>query len=361
MYRKLGFTFLLVFLCACADENPLAPPTASSLADASATQGVSVVTRNLYVGADVDAVIAALVSASPDDDLPALMQAIETLAHTDFPTRARAIADEIARTRPHAVGLQEVSQVQIDLTPLGIPVNLSLDFLPELEQALTDRGLHYAVGATVKNIEAAPLLGVSLVDYDVLLVDADRVQVIDHSSHTYAANIGQVAPGVVLKRGWVAVQGTVGGRSYQFASTHLESGNAAGLDQLRAAQAGELAAALAGGTPTILMGDLNDQPGSPMYQVLVGAGYEDVWNALRPGVKGYTCCHAADLSDPVARFTQRIDYVFARGLSSPSKAALGSISILGDQPGERISGPGGPIWPSDHAGLAASVLLIPTP
>ena len=361
MFRKLGFSVLLVLIFACGDENPLAPRTEPPVADALATQRISVVTRNLYVGADVDAVIAALVSASPDDDLPALMQAIETLEHTDFPTRARAIADEIARTHPHAVGLQEVSQIQIDLTPLGIPVNISLDFLPELEQALADRGLHYAVAATVKNIEAAPLPGVSLVDYDVLLVDADRVRVTDHSSHTYAANIGQVAPGVVLKRGWLTVQGIVDGRSYQFASTHLESGNAAGLDQLRAAQAGELASALAGSTPTILMGDLNDQPGSPMYQVLVGAGYVDVWNALRPGVNGYTCCHAADLSDPVAQFTQRIDYVFARGLSTSSNAALGSISILGDRPGDRISGPVGPIWPSDHAGLAASFLLLPTP
>ena len=328
---------------------------------ASGAQRLSVVTRNLYVGADVDAVIAALVSASPDDDLPALMLAIQTLQRTDFPTRARAIADEIARTRPHAVGLQEVSQIQIDLTPLNIPVSLSFDFLPELQQALAERGLNYAVSATVKNIEAAPLPGVSLVDYDALLVDAGRVQVTGHSSHTYAANIGPIAPGVVLKRGWVIVRGTVDGRSYQFASTHLESGNAAGLDQLRAAQASELIAALAGDTPTVLMGDLNDHPGSPMYQALIGAGFVDLWDALRPGVKGYTCCHAADLSNPVAHFSQRIDYVFARGLSTGSKPTLGSMSILGDQPGDRISGPAGLIWPSDHAGLAASLLLPPRP
>ena len=112
MLRTLGFSALLVLICACGDTNPLAPRT-DSAADAVAGRRISVVTRNLYVGADVDAVIAALASPSPDDDRPALLQAIETLEHTDFPTRARAIADEIARTRPHAVGLQEVSQVQI--------------------------------------------------------------------------------------------------------------------------------------------------------------------------------------------------------------------------------------------------------
>jgi endonuclease/exonuclease/phosphatase family metal-dependent hydrolase len=199
------------------------------------------------------------------------------------------------------------------------------------------------------------------VDFDALLVDADRVRITGHSSHTFAANIGPVAAGVVLKRGWVTVQGTVGGRSYQFASTHLESGNAGGLDQLRAAQASELAAALGSGTPTILMGDLNDQPGSPMYQVLTGAGFVDVWSTLRPGARGYTCCHVADLSNQVADFTQRIDYVFARGLGEAGKPVLGSADILGDQPGDRVNGPAGRIWPSDHAGLAADLLLPPSP
>jgi endonuclease/exonuclease/phosphatase family metal-dependent hydrolase len=362
MYRTLGSLALLALLYACADDDPLAPATRPSAeAAVDGAQRLAVLTRNLYVGADVDAVIAALVSPSTDDDLAALTAAIQTLQRTDFPTRARAIADEIARTRPHAVGLQEVSEIHIDLTPLDIPISLQLDFLPLLQQAIADRGLHYAVAATVKNIEAAPLPGVSLVDYDALLVDADRVQVTDHTSHTFTANIGPVAPGVVLKRGWVAVRGIVDGQRYQFASTHLESGNATGLDQLRAAQAGELAASLVSGVPTILVGDLNDQPGAPMYQVLAGAGFTDVWDALRPSVPGYTCCHAADLSDHVAHFTQRLDYVFARGLRDEGKAVMGSITLIGDQPANRVSGPAGFIWPSDHAGLAADLLVPPSP
>jgi hypothetical protein len=239
---------------------------------------------------------------------------------------------------------------------LQIPVALSLDFLSILQQALAARGLHYTAAATVKNIEAAPLPGVSLVDYDVLLVDADRVHITGIGSHTYAANIGVVAPGVVLKRGWVTVSGTVDGRPYVFASTHLESGAAPGLDQLRAAQAAELAAALASGTPTLLMGDLNDGPGSPMYQVLTGAGFTDVWAALHPGVTGNTCCHPSDLSDRVGRLTQRIDYVLARGLGLGPKAVLGEITRVGAEPSDRLEGPASRIWPSDHAGLAADLL-----
>jgi endonuclease/exonuclease/phosphatase family metal-dependent hydrolase len=363
MLRKLGPLVLFTLACACGKDSPLAPSADASpaAAEAGVVPSVAVLTRNLYVGADVDAVIAALVSPSPEDDIPALTLAIQTLQHTDFTTRAGAIADEIARHRPHAVGLQEVSEIHIDLTPLNLPIALNLDFLPVLQQALAARGLHYRVAATIKNIEAAPLPGVSLVDFDALLVDADRVQVTDHSSHTYSLNIGQVAPGVVLKRGWVSVLATVDGRPYQFASTHLESGNAAGLDQLRAVQASELAAALGTGTPTILMGDLNDQPGSPMYQALLGAGYTDLWTALRPGVKGFTCCHATDLSNQVAAFTQRIDYILARGLRSDGKPPQGSVAILGDQPSDRVMGPEGLIWPSDHAGLAADLLQSMSP
>lgn len=363
MFRALGSLILLTAALACADTNQLAPsaPDAPRDAAGSSSRRVAVVSRNLYVGADVDAVIAALASPDQADDLPALTTAIETLQKTDFPSRARAIAGEIAGARPHAVGLQEVSQIDIDLSPLQIPISLNLDFLPILQQALADRGLHYVVGASVKNIEAAPLPGVSLVDFDVILVDADRVHMTGSGSHTYATNIGEVAPGVVLKRGWVTVNGTVDGRDYVFASTHLESGIAPGLDLLRAAQATELAAALASETPTLLMGDLNDQPGSPMYQVLAGAGFTDVWTALRPGTSGYTCCHAADLSDRVARFTQRIDYILARGVGFSAGTTLGSITRLGAEPSDRLDGPVSSIWPSDHAGLAAELLLPAAP
>lgn len=358
MFRLLGSLILLSAALACADTNPLEPaPPPEAPADGASgiPERVIVLSRNLYVGADVDAVIAALASPAPDDDLPALTAAIETLRRTDFPTRARAIADEVARARPHAVGLQEVSQIDIDLTPLQIPVSLSLDFLPILQRALAERGLHYAVGASVRNIVAAPLPGVSLVDYDVLLVDAERVRITGTGSHTYAANLGVVAPGVELKRGWVSVSGTVGGRAYVFASTHLESGSAPGLGQLRAAQAAELAEALASDTPTLLMGDLNDQPGSPMYQVLTGAGFTDAWAALRPGAAGNTCCHAADLSNRVPRLTQRLDYVLARGAGFGPRALRGTITRVGARPSDRVAGPVTRIWPSDHAGVAAEL------
>jgi hypothetical protein len=347
----LGATALLL-ATACAEDpsdSPFAPNGESNATDAERFD-LAVMTRNLYVGADADAVIAALAFPDPSDDIPALLTAVGTLGQTDYARRAGAFADEIARTRPHAVGLQEVSTIDLTVPPLNIDVHL--DFLPLLQDELAARGLPYEVAARVRNFEATPLPGVRLVDDDVLLVDRDRVTVHGTTARRFTANVGEVAPGVVLARGWVSAAVTIGGRLYTIASTHLESGAAPGLDQLRALQAAELANALAGASSAIVMGDLNDVPGSPMHEVLTGSGFTDLWAALRPGTIGFTCCHLADLSNHVEQFDERIDYVFVRGIGSEGQPQ-GQVSRIGEVPADRISGPDHPIWPSDHAGLVA--------
>ena len=355
--RSLLAASMVCVAAACSDESsdgPLSPsdPEVEAIPEVSdaARPDITVMTRNLYVGADVDAVIGALVTPDPADDQAALVAAIATLQETDFAARAAAIAGEIARTRPHVVGLQEVSTVDISLPPLAVEVHL--DFLPVLLAELSARGLGYQVAARVRNIEATPFPGVSLIDEDVMLVDGARVQVRQTDARRFTANLGDVAPGVTLARGWVSAKVTVGGRNYRIASTHLESGEAPGLDQLRAAQAAELAGALAGPAPAVLMGDLNDIPGSPMYQVLVGAGFTDVWEALRPGNRGFTCCHLPGLSNVRQEFHERIDYVFL-GNGRYEGGLEGRINRLGDDPADRVPGPDHPLWPSDHAGLVA--------
>jgi endonuclease/exonuclease/phosphatase family metal-dependent hydrolase len=344
----------------CSESAVLEPADqdagiAADPAHSRAAAELGVITRNLYVGTNVDAVISALRTPDATDDLPALVEAIETLQRTDFPARAAAIADEIARAHPHVVGLQEVSQIDLTLPPLGVDIHQ--DFLPTLLAELEERGLEYDVAAQVRNIEAAPFPGVRLVDFDVLLVDKTRVDVRATTGQNFAANLGEVAAGVVLKRGWVSAKVTINGTELILASTHLESGNLPGFAGLRALQMQELVGSLEPATPAVLMGDLNDTPGSPMYQVLVGAGFIDVWRALRPGVIGNTCCHLDDLSNKLPDLEQRIDYIFARGLERPNAGLLGQVARLGEVPADRIPGPVSRIWPSDHAGLAAEVRL----
>jgi len=351
-----ALTLLALLACAACSEPAGVPRNleedrVAQLDDASR---VVVMTQNLYVGADLDAVIGALASPDPGDDLPALLGAIQTLAITDFPSRAGAFAAEIARARPVVVGLQEVSQIDIDLTALGLPTTVHQDFLAILSDSLGARGLHYAVAARVQNIVASPFPGIGLIDYDAVLTDLDRVSVTAAEGHNYSANLGVVAPGIELKRGFVIVRATLAGIPWVFASTHLESGNAPGIAQLRAAQATELAAVVSGSARVVIMGDLNDTPGSPMYRVLEGAGLADTWAALRPGVSGFTCCEQPDLGNVVPQLNQRLDYLWLR---SGSEVRSAQIRKIGGEPSARVPGPVHPVWPSDHAGL---VLTLPT-
>src|SRR3989441_9141981 len=303
--RRLLLIVPAALLLACTEQNHVGPLSSYNITSPPpSARDITVMTQNLYVGADVDLVIRALGTPDPGDDFPALMFAIQTVGKTDFPARAEAIADKIARARPHAVGLQEVSQINIDLRPLGVPVVVDQDFLALLQAALAARGLHYQVAATSDNINVTLVSGlVRLRDHDALLIDADRVTVNQASGQDFSVNLGQVAPGVVLIRGWVFARTTIAGRSYTFASAHTEA-NLAGappglLEQIRAAQVGEMVATIGASDRVVLMGDLNDRPGSPMHGVLTGAGYTGPWSAMHPGggADGLTCCHVADLSD----------------------------------------------------------------
>jgi len=358
MRRWLLFPLAVLVTAGCSDKDLFAPifPLADSRAQSLEPGAIRVMTQNLYVGADVDAVIGALASPDPNDDLPALLFAIQTLGETDFPARADAVADAIARTRPHVVGLQEVSVIDIDLTGLGQPVVIHLDFLAILQAKLAARGLNYTLAAQVQNITAVPFPGISLVDHDAMLVDADRVTVASAGGQNFAINVGVVAPGVELKRGWVFARVAIEGQPYTFVSLHAEADlGGAHLDGLRALQLGEVVGTVAGDARVVMIGDFNDTPGSLMHQVLSGAGFTDVWAALRPGAIGFTCCHLPNLSDNIADFSQRIDYVFTRGVSGPGGRVFGQIDLFGNVPADQLAGPAHTIWPSDHAGVTATL------
>jgi endonuclease/exonuclease/phosphatase family metal-dependent hydrolase len=192
-------------------------------------------------------------------------------------------------------------------------------------------------------------------------VDPSRVQVLSAAGHTFQANLGVVAPGVDLQRGWVQLEAIVAGRTYTFVSLHTEgTGPDELLLQLHALQVGEMAASLGDASPVIALGDFNAQPGSPAYDVMVQAGFTDVWGALRPGVRGYTCCHAADLSNAQPGLHERIDYIWTRGLGEARGAQplVGQVSLFGEVPSDRfLNSAGQLIWPSDHASVIATILL----
>ncbi|MDX6407518.1 MAG: hypothetical protein QOE13_589 [Gaiellaceae bacterium] len=316
-----------------------------------------VMTRNLYLGANLDAIVQA---KSTREAFAAVEKGWGDVQANDFPTRARAIAKEIAVARPDFVGFQELSLYRTQ-TPADFTVTpattVVVDYAKELRKALAARKLHYrflAIGvATDAELPAGdpPKLDVRLTIRDGLLVRIDKaIKIKRVRSGLYATTTPLFGGFVTAKRGWVMADATVSGRTFRVITTHLESFN----DASQVAQGRELV--LAGGPattslPTVLLGDLNsraDGTGTPTRVNLLAQGFQDAWPQAHPGDIGLTCCHGDDLRDLGGPFYSRIDYVLMR--NGFRAVAAG---IVGEAPGDRISG----LWPSDHAGVWARLRL----
>jgi hypothetical protein len=370
---KRTLVLLGLLLPACSGTDlPTDPAAILKSESARPAVQIGIMSQNLYVGTDVDAVQAALVSPDPTDDFPTLINAIEMLSATDFSLRAAALVEEIARTRPLVVGLQEMSRLEVDLTPLGLQLQVLVDFEPILYAALAARGLDYVEAAEVTNIDMEVLPGpgiISMRDKDVILVrgDADLIaaggKTFDYCLAPFPLCPNTFPYPLPIQRGYVWAKVNVAGLIWTFVSAHPESGAAEDQSALRSLHVGELVTTFSTvDAPVVLLGDFNDRatpdPWSTpdAYDIITGAGYTDFWLAKHPGAAGLTCCFSPDLSNEPGDFYERIDFVFVRGIL---KHDLGSIHVVGTRPSNRIDGPSYPIWRSDHAGLAA-VLLVPS-
>ena len=120
---------LLALVAASAGEAKRQPVT------------VRVLTRNLYLGANLDPILQA---KSFHEAFLAVEADWAQVQANDFPTRARAIAREIAQTRPDFVGFQELTlyrtQTPADLT-VTPATTVALDYAAELRKALAARKL----------------------------------------------------------------------------------------------------------------------------------------------------------------------------------------------------------------------------
>jgi len=357
---------LAAFLAsACDDEEPLGPAETELTEVEEFDQmdehrwgfilgrPIKVMTRNLYVGADVDPIVEAAAMGASMEEIAALVDvAFQTLMVTNYPERAAAFADEIERNGPHMVGLQEVSIIEAGGT--------TLDFLAILQHELAQRNLDYRVAGKIKNIDLTVPSGavglVRLVDYDVVLARGD-VETSNVQEQNYWARLEFDLGGIplVIGRGWVAVDAKVSNRTFRFVDTHLEPASPL-IQQL---QAGELMDTLDNvDIPVVLVGDLNtraDGSTTPTYATLLDAGYVDLWTRRlgRPD-EGFTCCHAADLLNPVQQFYERVDFVLVRNETVVfQRFAVGAIVnawIVGEEQRDRT--PSG-LWPSDHGGVVA--------
>jgi endonuclease/exonuclease/phosphatase family metal-dependent hydrolase len=317
---------------------------------------LTVMTRNLYLGANLDAIVQAKSAA---EAFAAVERGWAQVQANNFPVRARAIAREIAAAKPDFVGFQEAvlyrTQTPADFT-VTHATNVVLDYVKELRKALAARKLKYrflGVGSwTDAELPSGnpPSMDIRLNVRDALLVRTDKkIKVLRVARGQYATTTPLFGGFVIAKRGWIFADASIGGRRFRVITTHLESFD----DESQVAQGRELAtdSGLRTAAPTVLLGDLNsraDGTGTPTYANLLAAGFRDAWVQARPNDVGLSCCHGDDLRDVGGPFYSRIDYVLVR--NGFRGVAAG---IVGDEQRDRLAG----LWPSDHAGVWARLRL----
>ena len=252
----VAFLFLFI-LGGCSDEEGF---------------NFRVMTRNLYLGADPFKIL----EIQDLKKLPiAVSEVLKMVNDTNFHARAEAIAEEIKRTNPHLVGLQEVSVFRIQnpgdfLSGNPVPADhIYLDYLDILMNALEEKGLEYEVISAIENFDqefpmAAPngngglqLNDIRLTDRDVILkksgIETRDVQEVYFQTKLQIP-LGAITINVV--RSYASVIAKVDGLEYQFVNTHLEISD--GFPEIQAAQASEMVRHLTNTDtkiPIILVGD----------------------------------------------------------------------------------------------------------
>ncbi len=347
---------------------------------------VTVMTRNLFLGADLAPAIGAATIPQAIDGAGQIWNEMQS---TRFGQRAVPLAREIKRSKADLVGLQEVAlwrkQTPSDggappISPLPTATAATAveqDFLAILRRELNRIGAKYRVVVVQKEFEAelpvdvdgsdatgtGPLAAFGA-DFDARLTMRDVILARRTSklklgktrtgnfNTRYEPNVGGLA--IPVDRGWASVEAQIRrgkGRAskFRFVDTHLE---AFGDPTIREAQAKELTEGpLDTRKQVILVGDLNsgiakhnepERPGDDLaFKALAGFGMHDN-GAVQ------SCCYPS-LFDPAGVFDHTVDHVLTKPRLVTKRAY-----VTGDDPQERT--PAG-LWPSDHGGVVSTLRL----
>lgn len=347
---------------------------------------LTVMTRNIYLGADINRPVraaqaaAAAPGATPESIIAALAVATDQtrriVDQTNFPVRSKLLASEIASTKPDLVGLQEVALWRSGpINPAAIAnpsaTTVDYDFLQILLDDLAAAGVEYeAVNIGERADVEAPsftatgqdMRNVRLTMHDVILKKADNsFRVTGSHDEIFDANLPVSIAGAELNfsRGyqWVDVQ--AGRQKLRFVNSHFEAFSS-DLALLQAKQT--VAEATATDRTTVFVCDCNSDPLNTSvkpidhvphqapYDFITGpGGYTDQWLEWAPAEEGWTAGLSELVDDETpAKIDHRIDMVFSHTLDGePLDVDRGLIT--GDEVADRDPATG--LWPSDHAGV----------
>jgi endonuclease/exonuclease/phosphatase family metal-dependent hydrolase len=380
--RRVALGLLLAAM-ACMAFAPIAA------AKAPKGNEVNVMTRNLYLGADLTP---AIESKSTSEFIEANGGILRQVEASNFPVRAKGLAKEIIGNEPDLVGLQEVALWRTAPPSLG-PVfsgkpeatTVKYDFLKLLLSQLNKGKNRYrpVVVQDEFDFEApADANGVPgdgpgggqgvlanaeingrLTMRDVILARVGAgVKTFNPKSGHFAHLLVEKVAGskeINITRGWISVDATVrGSKKFHFVDTHLEAFDPESVyPSVRAQQAAELVEPGGPATsklPVILVGDLNSdvrtevKPGDGQaYKVMTKAGFRE-----RAAIKPNGCCiegsYDLKTGGSVADFNHKVDHIMT---NAPKQVKLISSEVTGRSKNNGY-------WDSDHAGLFSSLNLL---
>jgi endonuclease/exonuclease/phosphatase family metal-dependent hydrolase len=352
---------LSLLAAACGDGTPAERP-------------VSVLTWNLYVGAELET-LATVPSPQAVPDVTAKLWG--DVQKSDFPARAKVLAARISELRPDFVALQEVSlyrkQTPSDFAPGAAPnaTEVVLDFLATLKGELDARGGGYQIASEARNADvevpvsdgAGGVFDLRVTDRDVILArdgvtatNARQTRFIAKLNFpvggaggiplTFVRSVSHVDAELAPPAG--AAAGAAPTRLV-FGTSHLEIESLAVIQMAQAREVLAEADALTG--PLLFAGDFNSAPGQSSYPLLTKT-FRDLAAGLPAPATDFTCCQAPDLANPESSAGERIDLVLSRGAFR-----MKSARPVGTDPAADRT-PAGQ-WASDHFGVYAELELAP--
>ncbi len=287
--HRIGITAtagLLTALIAAPPGQAAQAPAARGPVTADEPAGtITIMGRNLYLGADTDVALDLL------PDARAAMQSMwDQVAATDFDQRVSLLAAEAAAATPDVIGLQEATIWACRPKPWNAPQTV-FDFTEQFLQATAAAGAPYQLaefgGITAQNPgyeipsipflttvtdpdTFQPLFGTDTADCGFVIGEALLVRA-DLAGDVLAVGTGEfeerypvVPVAFEIDRGYAWADLAIAGTTVRVVTTHLES-LWEGVDMVPSAeQARQLVADLSTTTvPLIVLGDFNSDPRDP--------------------------------------------------------------------------------------------------
>ena len=367
---------------------------------------VRVMTRNLYLGADLGPGLDAANLAELSQGAGKILRDVDK---NDFKLRAKQLAKEIRSANPDLVGLQEVALWRTIKPPNvylpgGDPpkaetvrydfLRLLLKNLKGYKKVVVENEFDFETptdvddddstcfegnwtGALGPNNQCGVFPGADLTGRltmrDVIIAKK-KVKTSSNDKanfdNLYTPLVAGVTP-LPVTRGWTATTAKVpGSKPFRFVNTHFEAfGNP---EEAKCEQAKELyPEAIAGNSlPVILAGDLNSDDdtvdGDPATPELDGTGWDRcAYNYLKSeGLSSLTrgtdntCCYQGSVLAPKKvsvyrkEFDHQVDHLMTN--SAAKVVRVGKSKATGTRPFRKK---GTPAWGSDHQGVAQAVKI----